>query len=464
MMVDQRSSSEVAPWAQELGARLFVTPARWGWRTVDIPEPVQAPGLAPTSRPEWTEPPRPDTSELRRAISVAFWALIGQVILVFGGAAAVGICLPVAQRWVVEQEFPPEAGSALKLFAGIGLIVLAMKVFPRLGAYYIALRNLREFEAPFRRARRTERRRHDAVVAEWNETVRQHEEAVRRTEELRNDGPDWIPVLPSAQPSRTDVIGGDPRRHGWASLLVTLGSSVLAGGERVALLDLTGRDVGGGLLAVAHARGLGTHRIDLPADDGHVNLFTDVGEEHLLDVLAYTLVGRADTADERHERALTKDVLRLVMRCLDGPVTLARLAAGVQVLRGATPPPVLTPGELRELADQVGEIGTDEWSVRQLRFTGNQLAVLGDAGAVRAASRPLWADTALSIVTTAGGRDDRKELVDRLLVHLAQAAMHRGRRFADVFVVAGRDRPCVPSCTIAALTGPGPSSARSAAS
>ncbi|GAA1501115.1 hypothetical protein GCM10009827_009210 [Dactylosporangium maewongense] len=425
---------EAVPWAAELGERLFVTPGRWGWRSVDVVAGERHDGLVPSERPEWVEPPRPDTSELRRAVSVAFWALMGQVLAVVGGLVAAGVLLPRVRQWLAEQGFEGDAYPAVRLFAGIGLLVLAFKVLPRVGAYYVALRNQREFEAPFRRARRLERQRYETAAAEWNDAIRRRDERVH----ARRDGPEWIPVLPEVPPARTDVIGGDPRRHGWASLLVTLGTSVLAGGERIALMDLTGRDVGGGLEAVARARGRATHRVDLPG--AGVDLFAGVGEEALLDVVTYTLTGRDETGDLRHERALTRDLLRQVLRTLDGPVTLARLAAGVQVLRRATAAPVLTPAELRQLAERVGEVGDDDWSVRQLRFVAGQLAVLSDGETVRVGSRPLWADAALSVVATAGGRDDRKDLVDRMLAHLAQAAMHRGRRFADVFVVAGADR------------------------
>jgi hypothetical protein len=45
----------------------------------------------------------------------------------------------------------------------------------------------------------------------------------------------------------------------------------------------------------------------------------------------------------------------------------------------------------------------------------------------------------VSIVATASGRDDRKELIDRLVVQLAQHALADGGRFTGFLVVAGAD-------------------------
>ncbi|MEV4132954.1 hypothetical protein AB0J72_12410 [Dactylosporangium sp. NPDC049742] len=189
---------EAVPWAAELSERLFVTPGRWGWRSVDVVESERHDGLVLSERPEWVEPPRPDTSELRRAVAVAFWALIGQVLAVFGGLVAAAVLLPRVRQWLVEQGFEGDAYQAVRLFAGLGLLVLAFKVLPRMGAYYVALRNQREFEAPFRRARRQERRRYETAAAEWNDAIRRRGERVH----ARRDGPEWIPVLPEAPPSR----------------------------------------------------------------------------------------------------------------------------------------------------------------------------------------------------------------------------------------------------------------------
>ncbi|MDT5026459.1 MAG: hypothetical protein QOE61_2885 [Micromonosporaceae bacterium] len=51
----------------------------------------------------------------------------------------------------------------------------------------------------------------------------------------------------------------------------------------------------------------------------------------------------------------------------------------------------------------------------------------------------LWSGAAVSVIATAGGRDDRKELVDRLIAQIAQHALQDGGQFAGLLVVAGAD-------------------------
>jgi hypothetical protein len=115
------------------------------------------------------------------------------------------------------------------------------------------------------------------------------------------------------------------------------------------------------------------------------------------------------------------------------------------VLRAASAE-VLSPAEVNRLSEHVGDVGGDEWTGKQLRFLASQLTALEDAVPRSAAQsgpqfarRPLWSGAALSVIATEGGHNDRKELLDRLVVQLAQNALQDAGSFAGLLVVAGAD-------------------------
>ena len=428
--------ASTTPWAQELAARLFAIPARWGWQAADYPLPDTPAGLDLASPPPWTDPPRPDTHHLDRILSAAKQRLAVSIALTVVAALALAIL-----SGKIAEHFDHSVSQAYLIASVVILGLCVINILGKVGPVYIAARNLREFLGPYRQAVAQERQRHAHAVREWEQAVRQHRQAVAQVETRQIQGPLWFPVHPASEPTRVDVFGGDPHRHGWASLLVTLGASVLAGGRRITLLDFTGQHVGDGLLTVAQSSGLTTRRIDLPADGAHVNLFDTLSTSEIADCLAYAVTERQETGDLRHERALAREVVQRVAGCLDHPVSFARLAAGIQVLRQTTPADgVLSPAEVNRLAEQVGEVGQDESAARQLRLMASQLRVLAEVASGAHPGQPLFSDAAVSLITTAGGRSDRKDLLDRVLIQLVQRALPDLGRGGGVLIVAGVDQ------------------------
>jgi hypothetical protein len=436
---DPPRAAGAEPWSGQLAVRLFATPARWGWQAAEPAPPIPSPRSAPQPKPVWVESPAPDTSALRGARSAAvsrlIWRLAFTVVLVFAF---------VTFQVVIEQNVTDLGESAQKVYGVVIIVaglILVIGVLRALGAVRQASRGIRNFEQPYRTLRAAERMRHEQALREWDGTVRRHQQETAEANQAaarRAAGPLWYPVHPVSEPTRVDVFGGDPRRHGWASILVTLGSSVLAGGHRLTVLDLTGQDVGGGLLRVAAAAGLRSREIEL--DDGtELDLFDGLPRPEIAECLAYALTGRAEGGDLRQERALVTEVLRHVVDSLDGTVTFARLAAGVQVLRQGSPGDALSEDEVSRLAAHVGDLDPNEWTARQLRFIASQLGVLDRLAPGTGIQRPLWTQDALSVIATPGGRDDRKELIDRLLVALAERGMAGTGRFATFLAVAGAD-------------------------
>jgi len=161
---------------------------------------------------------------------------------------------------------------------------------------------------------------------------------------------------------------------------------------------------------------------------------------HVAEVLAYALTGQQDAnADHRHERALAMEMLKRVLDSLDGGVTFGRLAAGLRVLRQGPADEMLSDVEVSRLAARIGDVDQNEWTSRQLRFLASQLDVLQAIAPATGQAGPLWTHRAVTLITTPGGRDDRKELLDRLLVQTVQRAMHTGDRLGGFLVLAGAD-------------------------
>lgn len=442
-------TNELDSWPEQLVGPLFALPARWGWQASAEPLPVAQSPAPMSPRPEWIEPPSPDTGALHAARSKAVSKVIRRVafIVVAGFAFA-------SFRLAIQQKVSQQGSSAQQIYWVVLAVVAAVLVvglLRALGGVRRATAAIRSFEQPYRVLRDAERRRHEQALHDWDVAVRRSQEEAAGAARLaaqRANGPLWFPVRPASQPARVDVLGGDPWRHGWASLLVTFGASVLAAGDRITILDFSGRDVGGGLVSVAHARGLPTSRVDL-SEGSRVNLLDGVAAEDVAEGLAYALTGQPETGgDFRQERALATEMLRLVIGCLDGSVTFGRLAGGIRVLRQGSGEEMLTDAEVSRLAAHIGDVDQNEWTSRQLRFLASQLDVLEEIAHAAGPPDPLWTNRAVTLIVTPGGRDDRKELLDRLLIQTAQRAMDAGHRLGGFLVVAGADHLGAQALTV----------------
>ena len=247
-------ASKLDDWPGELAGRLFALPARWGWQATGEPVPVTRSTDPVSPRPVWIEPPSPDTGALYGARSKAVSRLIRRVAFVVVAVAAFALF-----RGVIEQKISGQNSSAQRIFwiaLVVVAVVLVLGVVRAIGEVRRASGAIRSFEQPYRVLRAAERQRHEQALRDWDMAVRssqQESAGAGRLAADQADGPLWFPVSPASQPARVDVLGGDPWRHGWASLLVTFGTSVLAAGHRMTLLDFSGQDVGGGLVSVARA-------------------------------------------------------------------------------------------------------------------------------------------------------------------------------------------------------------------
>ncbi|MEU4191682.1 hypothetical protein AB0E69_07290 [Kribbella sp. NPDC026611] len=400
--------------------------------------PVQT--EAPEAPAPWVELPRPDTSSLRGARSKAVTKLVWRIAF-----TTIAVVAFIAYQVTIESNVASFGSSAEQVYS-VGIIVLAailgIRVLQGLGAVRRASAAIASFERPYLAARAAEKERHQRAVAQWQEAVRRHQAQSWEAEqeaERRARGPLWYPVQPISDPVRVDVFGGDPRRHGWASLAVTLGAASLSQGQRITVIDFTGQQVGGGLARVAAAGGRRTRVVELGEGGRSVDLLNSVVPAQLPECIATALAPRAEGSDMRHERALVTQTVRIVAGCLEWPFTFARLAAGVQVLLQGSASRELTDLETSRLAEHIGDIDQNEWTTRQLRYLGSQLANLAAVLPGGVTADPLWSPDDVSVLATAGGRDDLKDVLDHLVLQLAQCALGGSRRLGDVLVVAGAD-------------------------
>ena len=88
-----------------------------------------------------------------------------------------------------------------------------------------------------------------------------HKQAnTRKEEQARCEAASlWYPLQLRSGASRVDVFGGTG--DGWASLLATLGNSLIQAGSSILLVDFSEWHVGGGLAMFAAARGISMTRL-----------------------------------------------------------------------------------------------------------------------------------------------------------------------------------------------------------
>ncbi|MBE1494862.1 hypothetical protein H4696_001962 [Amycolatopsis lexingtonensis] len=432
-------------WPALYAGRLFTPPARWGWQAaelVDAGSPLPPPlDLGP--QPVWVEPPHPDTGPLsaRRAKAVR------RVVVRSTLAVLLFLAFGVYQV-TIEKSVSRYGGFNAKQVYGYLLpaagLLLCLWVVSAANEIRRTTADLVRFRRPYLALRAAELERHQHALRGWAEANRRHEQQVqeaRQREARQRNGPQWYPVHPAAVPTRVDVIGGDPARYGWACLLAMVGTSLLSRGHRLTVLDLTGQEVGGELTRLAAARGMDTRWAVLDGGSDF-DVLAGLSTEDIADGLAHVLTDRPDAtgraAEQPHERALAVDVLRTVLTSLSGPVTFARLAAGLRVLRRGPDTEPLSPPEVDRLLAGIGDIDQNDWTGRQLRLWAAHCDVLHEVAP--GGTRPLWTAQAVSLLAMPGGKDDRKDLVDRMLLRLAHHAMRAGSLHGTHLAVVGADR------------------------
>ncbi|MFD9105832.1 hypothetical protein ACIRSJ_21080 [Streptomyces virginiae] len=401
----------------ELALRVFSGDERWGWEFVQPPEP-------PAHRdaqnpPVYTEPSDAEVRAAQeRATGGRNTSGFGCLTLLTGGAAfAAG-----------------GAGAAAVVVILILALIIATSPKARLRAAQRRLQSARERAQTDHHARRRA----------WQDRLDAH-----RAEHLRHNGTldTWYPISLDSGPSRIDVFGGTG--NGWASLLATLGGPILGSGRPVVVLDLTQQAVALELAGLAARRGVTVAHVPMPGALLGMDLREEFTSEELAETFAEALASMRPPGADIDLHTIDVDVVQTVTDLLEGPVTLARLAAGLRVLlrvydADPSSPGLLSPSEIESITRAIDLVGQGERVQNELRYVRAQTELLAKAQAADAPDTPAsawWKPGSLTVVTTEDRVHRRKDLTDRFVFFRLLHTL-RGRAVAagsGTLVVAGAD-------------------------
>lgn len=173
--------------------------------------------------------------------------------------------------------------------------------------------------------------------------------------------PQHVPRGPGRMPRRSDVVGGD--HFGWQCLLTTLGSSLLASGMRVEILDLTERGTASMLTELCRLAGAAdTDLVLLPEQAAMVDLFAGLQPDAIASMV---VEGLRTASGDRGQRLLDNRIIDAAIRSLRPPITPARLTAALRLLlRGMRTP------------ENAALIDDEEFDRLDAAFTDDQRAAL----------------------------------------------------------------------------------------
>ncbi|GAA3865370.1 hypothetical protein GCM10022243_34430 [Saccharothrix violaceirubra] len=382
--------------------RLSTGAGRLGWEYVE-PRPVAA-GPEDNRPPVWVEPAPvlpPDTTGRNVFIGCGTFLLVGSLM-----------CLPFL---VVSDSARPVLFSLI----GLGALTIALPTV-------ISQAKAKEAEKELRARREFHWTEFQRGHRQWQERVAAHNAA-----ELTRwvSTPRWYPVGPRRRPGRVDVFGGSA--DGWAALLATYGSTLLD--EGVFVLDLTEQWVADGLTGIAERSDLDVDAIAFPTDG--LDVFAGLPDGEIAELLAAAL-----GAAQEDVRALHVDLIGAVLDRLAGPTTLSRVVAGLKTLRGNHVEGALSEAETDLLTAAADTVAGSEQARRELRFITGMLDLVTAAEPADAFD-DLWPESGITVITTVGPHQRRKNFADRLLFHrvlhrLRDTPLGTGR---GVLVVAGAD-------------------------
>jgi hypothetical protein len=336
---------------------------------------------------------------------------------------------------IVLSSIGSQTGLGLLGLLGLGALAAAW-----IGPIVVADKNIDAARQKAQAARASEWSRYQQALHRWHSTVAEHDGAERRRREAAMV---WFPVQLESQPSRIDIFGGTG--DGWASLLTTLGSSVLASGAGMLVLDFSEQDICRELAALASTSGVPVRRLDLPEALDGLNLLGGLDAEEVAELLAEALQTMRRSAADADLRDLDVHLLASVTEQLEPPLTFHRIAAGLRVLQrrydGSSEGP-LSVVELQRLVARVDTVGQGDRIQDELRFVGNTLELLRQ--------RHVWASVgpedilpggSLTVIATTGDNQRRKDFTDRVVFHAV--LQHLRRRWwaggQGMLVVAGAD-------------------------
>ncbi len=393
---------------------LFHPPERVGWEFRDRNAQRQR---FDTPCPEWVglgRARRSERSAVQRWLSGLRYA--AWLATVYGAAA--DLVWPVVVKWVfggpqprvidletgrtvqqerVEGEFARRAALVLPVSGAVfavcllwrltaalrhlpfgspvGALVVSMIVAALVGAMWIGLVVAHRW-AVRRYWQRSYQVYRATQLEPWRTAgVRYEQEEHRRLAGIS----DWASARVTPGFRRVDVVGGN--LFGWEALLTVTGSSILAEGGSLTVLDLTGDIVAGELVRGARALGREVAFALLPTELADVDLLAGLDVAQVVNLFVEARHG-GPGQPERGTRAVDERILTAVCEVLaPGGLSMGRIAAGLRVLMDApATDDVLTD---RERATLAGETFSDEYrrqtfgNVKDLEAMAHPLSAMG---------------------------------------------------------------------------------------
>ena len=426
---------DAAPNGTAMIDRLFVPWERWGWEFVPPSSAAPSPDLA--SLPTWTEPIMPSHEQVaqhlaaqrqdpRRRASAMEKGCLGYLL----GFGLIGLMVGIGRA----------AGAALALT--VLLVIIVLIVLVTVSARKAAVNKV---VAKARAARDAQYQSYLQARAACEARIAEHDTAERHRIQAAIL---WHPVTLASRAPRVDVFGGTA--DGWASLLVTVGSSLLHTGA-ITVFDLTEQSVAGGLAAFAASRGVEVRQLELCTRTPEWDLLAGVEAGELAELLSDAVHGVRGSGAGTEARTLDSELFEAVLARLDRPWTFTRIAAGLTALRrigDGERDGLLSAAEMARLTLILDEIGQDERVGQELRFLSRVLEPMTraeHAGGMAATqgTRPdgrLRAPGML-VVSTLGERQRHKEMLDQVVFHRLLLDLRVQRNTANaVLVVAGADQ------------------------
>lgn len=399
---------------------LFVDREQWGWEFVFDGPPRPSPEL--DREPQWAEPVFPDRVALNLRLQTTKERTKKALQWGWAGVILGGLTLGSS-----------DGGTALFLVVGAALLVWAYG--SQMSARSDLQRRERDFASDRERSRVAFARRHE----QWREAVAAHDEAERKR---CYEDDVWFPLCPNGRPARVDVFGGTPA--GWASLLVTAGSSFLGSGKSVLVLDLSEERVSTDLATLATTGGAAVEEIELPDDLASVDLIGDLDREAVTELLTSAINSvSTDQRGSRDVRAFDGDIISTVVSSLDAPYSFDKVASALRTLMGqyrdAGP---LGDEERARLLEEVDFVGGTERAQDRLRMLRILMDLVRETGSSPDA-KPLGtpAGNGLRVVATGGRNERKKSFVDALVTQSLRYRLNPSHEGGNerVVVVVGAD-------------------------
>ena len=401
---------------------LFVPGERWGWEFVFDGPPRPSPEL--DHEPKWQEPAPIDPywthqhGEQAKIRSKPFlrWGVI---------AVVVGLFL---------SDLSPDLGLLL-ILSGVASVCWSAQIKRR--ARFEAERYSREWNDYRLELYRAFEREHES----WRERIARHDEAERKRcfeDDL------WYPVRPRSTDGRVDVYGGTP--FGWASLVTTLGSTLLAQGSAVTILDLSGHQVWAPLAGLSATRGYAARYVQLPEELPMVDVLRGLDDESIVEVIAAAAHDADDSKrEDREAKAIDSDLMANVAKAVGSPTSVGRLAAGLRYVLGQYDPrkeDLLGGQEMSRLSDELDYLSNAERlrdRARLLRGLLELVSEMGTTGDHDAASLP--DEPGLSVIDLPSRHRRRSAFVTGLMFHALLAKMEGRHRAGppQVLILVGTD-------------------------